>query len=117
VSSIRSRVSFRRRVWSPAEDNLIREQYPDVGAEGIATQIGCYPSLVANRARWLKVSMSREAIKRLRSTAGRKITEHRRASGAPKFLSKHEPYSRSWYLAQQHAFSEAMKLNPTERPS
>jgi hypothetical protein len=119
---VRSRVPHRERRWTTAEDDLIRKHYPDNGASELARMIGCYPSLVRNRARWLGVSLKATARKKARaeqlSKIGEAQTRHNnlRAS-APKFLAKHEEYSRSWYLAQQHAFSEAMKNNPTERPS
>jgi hypothetical protein len=35
----------------------------------------------------------------------------------PRHVRTHEAFSLSWYKAQQIAFAEAMKNNPTERPS
>jgi hypothetical protein len=116
------RVRHHARSWSAEEDNLIRTHYSEHGAAIIAAKLGLRPSLIRNRARWIGVSTTTTTRTKCRVMGQVKIsqaqTQHAKLnSSMPRHVRTHEAFSLSWYKAQQIAFAEAMKNNPTERPS
>jgi hypothetical protein len=120
--AVRRVASHRRKYFTPEEDALILAHYAEEGAIGLAARLKRRPQTICDRASRLGVSCNADATQKRRVAGYHKTREATSAhlalaALAPTYLKKYEPFSHKWYRAQQLAFADAMKNNPTERPS
>jgi hypothetical protein len=113
---VRERLYRGRQPWSADEDAAILKHYVTDGPAIVGTMLGRSRHAVSRRACRLGINCDPSGTEARHKQTTTEVNTTR-GPAPPKYLLKYEPYSRSWYLAQQHVFSEAMKNNPTERPS
>lgn len=113
---MQNRVHRGVRRWTADEIEILRSRYPSEGGVALSPVLNRSPACINDRANRLGLRVAKRAdpSNKIKETHA---TIRARSPLIPPHVRAREEFSRDWYMAQQKAFSEAMELNPTERPS